>query len=190
MLENLGEYAELSENLNLPDQLDVHALYPRPYDILLARIDEVISEWRSLAVTQPWAQIEPSRLVDSFPEILPKVFRLAARGVTHIDPDLSELIGEAHGFFRRGDQLPLSALAEEWNFVKRACWKVLKRAEVDEATASGAMHRLDVLCDDAIGFSLRGFYAPELNLLRGRGLERREGEYERRTNPGNRRETN
>lgn len=190
MLENLGDHRELSENLNLPDQLDVSPLYPPPYDILLARIDEVISEWRNLAVTQPWAQIEPSRLVDSFPEILPKIFRLAARRITHIDPDLSELIGEAHGFFRRADKLPLLALAEEWNFVKRACWKVLRRADVDEETASVAMQRLDILCDDAIGFSLRGFYAPELNVLRGRGLERREGEDERRTNPGNRRDTN
>jgi hypothetical protein len=51
------------------------------------------------------------------------------------------------------------------------------------------MQRLDILCDDAIGFSLRGFYAPELNALRGKGLERREGDDERRTNIANRRDT-
>ncbi len=169
--------------------LDSNFLYPRPYDVLLGQIDEVLAEWRSLALTQMWADIEPSRLMDAFPEILPKLFRLAAEGRTQIDPDLSELIGEAHGFFRRSDRIPLAAVAEEWNFVKRACWKVLQRAAVDEATASAAMQRLDILCDDAIGFSLRGFYAPELNSLRGKGLERREGADERRTNISNRRDT-
>jgi hypothetical protein len=171
-----------------PEALDPSVFYPRPYDVLLARIDEVLAEWRALALTQTWAEISPSRLMDAFPEILPKIFRLAAQGSTQIDPDLSELIGEAHGFFRRGDKLPLAAVAEEWNFVKRACWKVLQRADVDEPTASAAMQRLDLLCDDAIGFSLRGFYAPELNVLRGKGLERRESEGERRINIGNRRD--
>ena len=171
------------------EQLDPSSFYPPPYDVLLARIDEVLAEWRSLALTQSWASITPSRLMDAFPEILPKIFRLAAQGQTQIDPDLSELIGEAHGFFRRADRIPLSAVAEEWNFVKRACWKVLQRASIDEETASTAMQRLDLLCDDAIGFSLRGFYAPELNALKGKGLERREGDDERRTNVTNRRDS-
>lgn len=178
-----------TDSRNHTESLDPSALFPRPYDILLGRIDEVLAEWRSLALTQVWADIAPSRLMDAFPEILPKLFRLAAQGNTQIDPDLSELIGEAHGFFRRADKIPLAAVAEEWNFVKRACWKVLQRAAVDEPTASAAMQRLDILCDDAIGFSLRGFYAPELNALRGRGLERREGEDERRMNISNRRDT-
>lgn len=172
----------------IPGYTDSSTLYPQPYDILLARIDEVLAEWRTLALMQTWAGIAPSRLMDAFPEILPKMFRLAAQGDTRIDPDLSELIGEAHGFFRRSDKIPLAAVAEEWNFVKRACWKVLQRANVEEVTASTAMQRLDILCDDAIGFSLRGFYAPELNALRGKGLERREGDDERRTNISNRRE--
>ena len=178
-----------STNSGSSDYFDTAALYPKPYDVLLARIDEVLAEWRALALTQHWAGISPSRLMDAFPEILPKIFRLAAQGSPQIDPDLSELIGEAHGFFRRGDKIPLSAVAEEWNFVKRACWKVLQRAEVDEVTASTAMQRLDLLCDDAIGFSLRGFYAPELNALKGKGLERREGEDERRANTANRRDS-
>lgn len=174
--------------LDTSEHVDPSTLYPQPYDILLARIDEVLAEWRTLALTQTWADIAPSRLMDAFPEILPKMFRLAAQGNTQIDPDLSELIGEAHGYFRRSDKIPLAAVAEEWNFVKRACWKVLQRESVDEMTASTAMQKLDILCDDAIGFSLRGFYAPELNALRGKGLERREGEGERRTNISNRRD--
>jgi hypothetical protein len=36
------------------------------------------------------------------------------------------------------------------------------------------MERLDVLVDDAVGYTLRGYYRPELDSLRGRGLERRE----------------
>lgn len=187
MRESMADAAKMDLG-EFPSHLELGALYPRPYDILLARIDEVLAEWRALALMQTWASIEPSRLMDAFPEILPKIFRLAAQGNTHIDPDLSELIGEAHGYFRRADKIPLAAVAEEWNFVKRACWKVLQRADVDEPTASAAMLRLDVLCDDAIGFSLRGFYAPELNALRGKGLERREGKDERRTNIGNRRD--
>lgn len=187
MLESMDELKKRIET-GLLEQFGTGALYPRPYDVLLARIDEVLAEWRTLALMQHWADIEPSRLMDAFPEILPKIFRLAAEGRTQIDPALSELIAEAHGFFRRSDKIPLAAVAEEWNFVKRACWKVLQRANVDELTAATAMQRLDILCDDAIGFSLRGFYAPELNALRGKGLERREGDDERRTNIANRRD--
>ena len=36
------------------------------------------------------------------------------------------------------------------------------------------MERLDILVDDAVGYTLRGYYRPELDSLRGRGLERRE----------------
>lgn len=189
MHKSMSETTSPKNSGEFPEYLDPSILYPRPYDILLAKIDEVLAEWRSLALAQSWASIAPSRLMDAFPEILPKIFRLAAQGSTQIDPDLSELIGEAHGYFRRGDKIPLSAVAEEWNFVKRACWKVLQRADVDEASASAAMQRLDILCDDAIGFSLRGFYAPELNALRGKGLERREGNDERRVNVSNRRDS-
>lgn len=188
MLESMDELNQGIEP-GLLAQFSPGGLYPRPYAVLLAQIDEVLAEWRTLALAQHWSAIEPSRLMDAFPEILPKIFRLAAEGRTQIDPALSELIGEAHGFFRRSDRIPLAAVAEEWNFVKRACWKVLQRANVDEIAASTAMQRLDILCDDAIGFSLRGFYAPELNSLRGKGLERREGDAERRTNIANRRDS-
>lgn len=158
-----------------------------PYDILLGEIDSVIGEWRSLVTSEPWAAIPGHRLVDSLPDILPKMFRLAGSGAVKIDGDLSEIISEAHGYFRRADGLPLAAVAEEWNYVKRACWKVLSGAGVDNITLSMALQRLDTLVDDAIGLSLRGYYAPELNQLRGKGLERRDGIEERRTSEANRR---
>lgn len=159
-----------------------------PYNILLERIDGVIGEWRTLVKMEPWSQIPGDRLVDAFPEILPKMFRLAGTGAVSIDGELSEVISEAHGFFRRADGVPLSAVAEEWNLVKRACWKVLSGAGVDPAALASALHRIDALVDDAIGLSLRGYYAPELNALKGKGLERRDGIDERRTNISNRRE--
>jgi len=159
-----------------------------PYDTLLGAIDSVIGEWRSLVEGEPWATIPRARLVDSLPEILPKLIRLASRGEPEVDADLRELIARSHGFFRRQDGVPLAAVAEEWNHVKRACWKVLQREGVDPARASGVIARLDLLIDDAIGFSLRGYYAPELDSLRGRGLERRGGAGERRGGKGDRRD--
>jgi hypothetical protein len=158
-----------------------------PYNILLERIDGVIGEWRTLAKREPWSAIPGDRLVDAFPEILPKMFRLAGMGAVKIDGDLSEVIAEAHGYFRRTDGVPLAALAEEWNFVKRACWKILNGAGVDPTTLASALQRLDALVDDAIGLSLRGYYAPELNELKGKGLERRDNIQERRVNLPNRR---
>ena len=159
-----------------------------PYNILLAQIDDVIGEWRGLVTREPWSSIPGHRLVDALPEILPKMFRLAGTGGVRIDGDLSEVISEAHGYFRRADGVPLGAVAEEWNYVKRACWKILSAAGVDPSTLSAAVQRLDLLVDDAIGLSLRGYYAPELNELKGKGLERRDGIDERRANKGNRRE--
>lgn len=161
--------------------------YLYPYNILLAQIDGVIGEWRGMVKQEPWAAIPGDRLVDALPEILPKMFRLAGSGAVRVDGDLSEVISEAHGYFRRSDGVPLGAVAEEWNYVKRACWKVLSSAGVDPPTLSSAVQRLDILVDDAIGLTLRGYYAPELNALRGRGLERRDNVEERRTNSGNRR---
>jgi hypothetical protein len=46
---------------------------------------------------------------------------------------------------------------------------------------------LDLLIDDAIGFTLRGYYAEELQALRGKGLERRGEVEERRLNAPERR---
>ena len=161
--------------------------YGYPYNILVAQIDGVIGEWRGMVTQEPWASIPGDHLVDALPEILPKMFRLAGSGAVKIDGHLSEIISEAHGYFRRNDGVPLGAVAEEWNYVKRACWKVLNNAGVDESTLSSAVQRLDVLVDAAIGLTLRGYYAPELDALRGKGLERRDNVEERRTNKGNRR---
>jgi hypothetical protein len=58
---------------------------------------------------------------------------------------------------------------------------------VDAAASLAALQRMDALIDDAIGFSLRGYYAPELESLRGRGLERRHPAGDRRASGGDRR---
>ena len=158
-----------------------------PYDILLARIDDVIGEWRTLVEHEPWARIPPARLVDTLPEILPRIIRAARNGDAHVDQSLSELIAKGHGFFRREDAVPLGAVAEEWTHVKHACWNVLRAHGVTETDALSAVRRLDMLVDDAVGHTLRGYYAPELDSLRGRGLERREGVGDRRMNSANRR---
>ena len=160
-----------------------------PYDLLHANIDEVIREWRLLVAQEPWAPDEPARLMNALPEMLPKIFRLGQAGADRVDRDLSEFIARHHGFHRREDRLPLTAVAEEWNHLKRACWKVLRERTGDEELAAEAVRRLDTLIDDAIGFSLRGYYAPELDELRGRGLERRAASGDRRGSSGDRRGT-
>jgi hypothetical protein len=113
-----------------------------PYDILLARIDDVIAEWRTLVQREPWARIPPMRLVDSFPEILPKLFRDARDGAQHVSKELSELIAEAHGSFRRQDAIPLGAVAEEWIQVKHACRNVLERHGVSETDSRLHVQRM------------------------------------------------
>lgn len=158
-----------------------------PYDTLLAGIDAVIAEWRTLVQKEPWARIPPARLVDALPEILPRIIRSARDGDHHVDQALGELIAKGHGFYRREDAVPLGAVAEEWAHVKHACWNVLRGNGVSEPIALGVIRRLDVLVDDAVGHTLRGYYAPELDSLRGRGLERRDGPIERRSNPADRR---
>jgi len=158
-----------------------------PYELLHAHIDDVIREWRRLVAEEPWAPDSPARLVNALPEMLPKIFRLGRRGADRVDDDLSDFIASHHGFHRREDRVPLTGIAEEWNHLKRACWKVLRDRTDDEELASAAIRRLDSLIDDAIGFSLRGYYAPELDELRGRGLERRSPVRERRGDTGDRR---
>ncbi len=160
---------------------------PSPYEVLLGGVDQVIAEWRHLVADEPWAKLPASRLVDSFPEILPKLLRLARSGATHIDEALRVLIADAHGHFRRVDGIPLASVTEEWAFLKRACRRVLEDHGVNNGDADRAMERLDVLVDDAVGYTLRGYYRPELDSLRGRGLERRETP-ERRSGTSDRRD--
>jgi hypothetical protein len=145
-----------------------------PYDVLLGVIHEVIGEWRALVEKEPWAKLPASHLVNSFPDILPMLLRLARSGATHIDDGLRELIADAHGQFRRVDGVPLISVTEEWAYLKRACRCVLDAHGINNGEADRAMERLDVLVDDAVGYTLRGYYRPELDSLRGRGLERRE----------------
>jgi hypothetical protein len=145
-----------------------------PFDVLLGEIDQVIAEWRELVRLEPWTQLPAARLVDSLPEILPRIIRLAQAGANEVDEELRTRITDEHGFFRREDAVPLLAVAEEWVYLKRACTAVLRRRGYTEPTVAAAMQRLETLIDDAIGYTLRGYYRPELDLLRGRGLERRD----------------
>lgn len=145
-----------------------------PYEILLGAVDEVIRQWRALVSREPWAKLPASRLVDSFPDILPRMLLLARSGGTHVDEGLREIIADAHGHFRRVDGIPLTSVTEEWAYLKRACRSVLDGHGIDNGDADRAMERLDILVDDAVGYTLRGYYRPELDSLRGRGLERRE----------------
>ncbi len=158
-----------------PEQAPAVPTARSPYDVLLGLIDEVIGEWRTLVMREPWAKLPGSRLVDSFPDILPKMLRLARSGATHIDDGLRDLIANAHGHFRRLDGVPLTSVTEEWAHLKRACRCVLDTHGISNGDADRAMERLDILVDDAVGYTLRGYYRPELDSLRGRGLERREG---------------
>lgn len=158
-----------------------------PYDVLLAHIDSVIAEWREQVQREPWSKIPAPRLVDSFPEILPKLLRLASSGASQVDEELRELIADQHGLFRRADMVPLIAVAEEWSHLRRACAGVLADQGVGEEHVAAAMRRLETLIDDAIGYTLRGYYRPELDSLKGRGLERRAGPEERRAGDGDRR---
>jgi hypothetical protein len=158
-----------------------------PFDVLLGNIDGVLAEWRAQVENEPWARIPASRLVDAFPEILPKLLRLASSGAHQVDPELRELIADQHGLFRRADTIPLFAVAEEWAHLRRACASVMTSKGVNGEQAAAAMRRLDLLFDDALGYTLRGYYRPELDSLKGRGLERREGPVERRTGERDRR---
>ena len=159
-----------------------------PFDLLHGHIDNVLAEWRTLVGNEPWASIRPDRLINAVPEMLPRLLKLADSGTPQLDEALAEFIAREHGWHRRGDNFPLAALAEEWNHLKRACWKVLRDKGVPESRATSALQRLDALFDDAVGFSLRGYYWPELDSLRGRGLERRTTKGDRRGGSGDRRE--
>ena len=161
---------------------------PTPFDVLLGEIDQVIAEWRELVRLEPWSRLPAARLVDSFPEILPRIVRLAQAGASEVDEELRTRITDEHGFFRREDAVPLLAVAEEWVYLKRACTAVLRRRGYTEPAMAGVIKRLEALIDDAIGYTLRGYYRPELDALRGRGLERRDsGMHDRRRGSGDRR---
>ncbi|HEX5439147.1 MAG TPA: hypothetical protein VFW98_18485 [Gemmatimonadaceae bacterium] len=158
-----------------------------PYDILLGQIDSVIAEWRSLIRPSAGAALPPARLLDSLPEILPRLIRLARLGAPQLDDDVRRCIASEHGESRRADDMPIDWVAEEWSALKRACWQVLARHGFVNDTARPAMERLDILIDDAVGYTLRGYYRPELDTLKGRGLERREEQHDRRTRTEDRR---
>ncbi len=159
-----------------------------PFDVLLGEVDRVLGEWRALVADEPWNTIPATRLIDSFPEVLPKIFRLARADATELDAEVRELVAAAHGTPRRQDGLPLRAVADEWTHLQHACWTVLRRHGLPDDAVRAALARLELLVDDAIGVTLRGYYAPELDALRGRGLERRSGGEDRRSGEGDRRE--
>jgi hypothetical protein len=144
-----------------------------PFELLESRTERVIDEWQALLARDPWTRLPVDRLIDHLPEILPRLFQHAAEGTRAIDGELQQMISNAHGFFRREDAIPLAAVAEEFDLLKRACWKVLSTSNLSQQDISTALERLDILIDDATGYTLRGYYAPELDALRGRGLERR-----------------
>jgi len=170
------------------DRLGGDDVKREPYDVLLAGIDSVLAEWLVIARAEPWAELPSVRLVDSLPEILSRLIRLARLGASHVDEELEERIAMDHGEPRREDGVPVAGVAEEWNALRHACWHVLMRHAVDVDAARTAMQRLDLLVDDAIGYTLRGYYREELDSLKGRGLDRRDGAADRRSGADDRRE--
>ena len=170
-----------SDGLLLPDQSRA------PYDVLLADIDMVLAEWRALVRPTLGAELPPVRLMDSVPEILPRLVRLARNGAQHLDAELCERVAREHGAARREDAVPVPGVAEEWQALSRACARVLTARGIDPEIVGDTVARLDALIDDALGYTLRGYYREELNSLRGRGLERRQPRPERRGRDGDRR---
>jgi len=174
-----------------PDSLPDHSTdsvkseQRQPFELLEERTSDVIGEWRSMLEREPWARLPAERVIDHLPVILRQLLRHAARGARQIDSNAQQIISKAHGYFRRQDAVPLAAVAEEFDLLKRACWKVLVSSGLSPNAISSALGRLDTLIDDATGYTLRGYYAPELDELRGRGLERREPDGP--TPPGDRR---
>ncbi len=158
------------------------------YDILLAELDQLLVEWRSIVEPELGSHVSPARLLDSLPEILPRLLHLARSGAVEIDDRLKERIAADHGFARRKDVVPVEQLSEEWEAVKQACQRVLARHGFVGPLAEEASRRVDALIDDAIGYTLRGYYQRELDTLRGRGLERRDTRDEDRRQSGDRRD--
>jgi hypothetical protein len=78
----------------------------------------------------------------------------------------------------------VASLSEEWEALKEACLRVLTRNGFVGTLADEASQRIDALIDDAIGYTLRGYYQPELDTLRGRGLDRRDSSEEDRRHGG------
>ncbi len=161
-------------------------------EVLLTSAAEVIDEWKALVRPKPWAEIPPPRLVNSLPVILPRLVLEARSGATSVRDDLKELIATEHGSARRQDAVPVAAIAEEWALLKKACRLTLDRHEVPDDEVTRLFDSLDLLMDDALGYTLRGYYKEELDSLRGRGLERRDHGYDRRgsdrSGPGRRRD--
>ncbi len=158
-----------------------------PYDVLLGDIDMVLAEWRGLVRPTLGSDLPPARLMDSLPEILPRLVRLARNGTSRIDAELCERIAREHGSARREDEVPVPGVAEEWQALSRACAQVLAARGVGPDVVAAALARLDALIDDALGYTLRGYYREELDSLRGRGLERRQPRPDRRGRGGDRR---
>lgn len=157
------------------------------YDVLLGEIDQVLSEWRALVEPGLGTRLPPARLMNSLPEIFPRLLTLARSGAAEIDDGLKQQISADHGVPRREDVIPVASLTEEWEALKQACMRVLTRNGFVGTLADEASRRIDVLIDDAIGYTLRGYYQPELDTLRGRGLDRRDSPEEDRRGSGGRR---
>jgi hypothetical protein len=104
-----------------------------------------------------------------------------------VDDELKARIAREHGLARRADAVSVTLLAEEWGALKAACAHVLARHGFVGPLVDDTMRRIEVLVDDAIGYTLRGYYAQELDTLRGRGLERRDSALADRRQGGDRR---
>lgn len=184
----LSENGDARTPVELGQSAGPDGIVQTPYEVLLGELDRLIAEWRVLVRPDALAKLPAARLLDSLPEILPRLIRLAQSGAVQMDDDLRERIAREHGGARRADAIPVASVAAEWDAVKRACAQVLARDGFVSGEAEDALRRVDTLVDDAVGYTLRGYYQPELDTLRGRGLERRDRPSEDRRRGGDRRE--
>ncbi len=136
--------------------------YSRLYPLLLAEMDEIMSDWDRSTDALPWSMLEKSERQNDLASVITRVIDCAMSAAPRAQR-VDAMITAAcrHGAFRRKQNVDVHSIFREYDVVRSATWRQLKTL-VDGPTSYDAIFVIDGLLSVATRGTILGYHRSEM----------------------------
>lgn len=138
------------------------AHFSKLYPLLLAEMDEIMSDWDRSTDALPWSLLERSERQNDLAGVITRVIDCAmspAPRAERVEALISAACG--HGAYRRKQNVDVHSIFREYDVVRAATWRQLKIL-VDAPTSYDAIFVIDGLLSVATRGTILGYHRREM----------------------------
>ena len=138
------------------------AHYSKLYPLLLAEMDEIMSDWDRSTDALPWSQLESSERQNDLAGVITRVIDCAMSPAPR-EERVDAMIKAAcnHGAFRRKQGVDVHSIFREYDVIRAATWRQLKTL-VGPPTSYDAIFVIDGLLSVATRGTILGYHRTEM----------------------------